>query len=79
MEVTTPPNPSGLDMKPGRKFKTHQRARKSDRKKAGLSQSRITPEMAACIVAGTLMQGAMQILNAVSGGIPEQTNPKPAK
>lgn len=79
MEMTTPPNPSGFSRKPRRKFKTNPRVRRSNGKQAGLSHDPITPEIAACIVAGTLMQGAMQILNAVFGDMPEQVKPQPAE
>lgn len=69
MDVTTPPNTSGFDRKPTSKTNKKYRGRKPvGKKKAGLSHSHITPEIATYIVAGMLLFGAMQILDSITSG-----------
>lgn len=80
MEMTTPPNPSGFNRKPTRKTNKKYRGKKpAGKNKAELSHSRFSPEMAACIVAVKLLQGAVKLLNTVLDGSPEQANPQLAK
>lgn len=80
MEMTTPPNPSGFSRKPNPKNNRKYRGKKpAGKKTAGLSHSSITPEMAACIVAVKLLQGAVKLLNTVLDGSPDQANPQLAK
>lgn len=68
MEMTTPPNPSGFNRKPTNKTNRKYRGKKpAGKNKAGLSHSRITPEIATYIVAGRLLFGAMQILDHLTG------------
>lgn len=68
MEMTTPPNPSGFNRKPTNKTNRKYRSKKpAGKNKAGLSHSRITPEIATYIVAGRLLLGAMQILDYITG------------
>lgn len=75
MEMTTPPNPSGFNRKPTHKTDRKYRGKKpAGKNKAGLSHSRITPEIATylvagrlLLVAGRLLLGAMQILDYLTG------------
>lgn len=68
MEMTTPPNPSGFNRKPTHKTNRKYRGRKpAGKNKAGLSHSRITPEIATYLVAGRLLLSAVQILDYLTG------------
>lgn len=68
MEMTTPPNPSGFNRKPTHKTNRKYRGKKpAGKNKAGLSHSRITPEIATYLVAGRLLLGAVQMLDYLSG------------
>lgn len=68
MEMTTPPNPSGFNRKPTHKTNRKYRGKKPEGKnKAGLSHSRITPEIATYLVAGRLLLSAVQMLDYLSG------------
>ena len=69
MEMTTPPNPSGFNRKPTHKTNRKYRGKKpAVMNKAGLSHSRITPEIATYLVAGRLLLGAMRILDYLAVG-----------
>lgn len=69
MEITTPPNPSGFNRKPSHKTNRRYRGKKpAGNNKAGLSHSRISPEIATYLVAGRLLLGAMQILDYLAVG-----------
>lgn len=67
--MTTPPNPSGFNRKPTHKTNRKYRGKKpAGKNKAGLSHSRISPEIATYLVAGRLLLGAMQILDYLAVG-----------
>ena len=69
MEMTTPPNPSGFNRKPTHKTNRKYRGKRpAGKNKAGLSHSRISPEIATYLVAGRLLLGAMQILDYLAVG-----------
>lgn len=68
MEMTTPPNPSGFNRKPTHKTNRKYRGKKpAGKNKAGLSHSRIAPEIATYLVAGRLLLSAVQMLDYLSG------------
>lgn len=80
MEMTTPPNPSGFNRKPSHKTNRKYRGKKpAGKNKAGLSHSRISPEIATYLVAGRLLLGAMQMLDYLSGSDHKSQPLRPAE